>query len=84
VSPLIDLYNETINGEVDQVELSPMEEEFHPLTQSSKEILTEAADIYFEMFEEFEHEHHKEAFGAYYIYDYDTDSNIYSIGVLGN
>ena len=48
-----------------------MDEEYS-VEMSTREILTEAADTYFEMFEEFEHEQHKEAFAAYYIYDFNT------------
>ena len=60
--------------------------------------MSEAAMELFELAEEAEKGHHvpifdknsehsgegKETFGAYYIYEADTDKNSYSIGVYGN
>lgn len=48
------------------------------------ETMTEAAALYYEEMEKFVEEHEKEAFAAYYIYNIDTATNYYAIGVYGN
>jgi DNA-directed RNA polymerase alpha subunit len=48
------------------------------------ETLTEAAHLYYEEMEVFVEEESLEAFGAYYIYDYDKSKNYYAVGVFGN
>lgn len=51
---------------------------------SVKDTLTEAGALFFETAEEFVEEEDKEAFAAFYIYDFDSNANSYSIGIYGN
>jgi len=65
------LYDNTINGSVEQVKLEEMPEG-PPEGLTTEETLTKAAEIFFEMFEEAETVRHEEAFASYYIYEFDT------------
>lgn len=49
-----------------------------------EETMSEAAVQYYDMMELALEETKKEAFGAYYVYDMDTTTHSYSIGIYGN
>ena len=81
-SDLISYYEEKMNDEVLQVNL--VEIDFVPEENSSVDtIISEAAENFMEEAEIYE-EKHMEAFASYYVYDMDTSTNSYSIGVYGN
>ena len=76
-------YNSIVNEEPNSVMIETLS--WVPQADSTvQETMTEAAVLYYEEMEKFVEEQEKEAFAAYYIYNIDTTTNYYAIGVYGN
>ena len=76
-------YNSIVNEEPDSVMIETVS--WVPEADSTvHETMTEAAALFYEEMEKFVEEKEKEAFAAYYIYNIDTTTNYYAIGVYGN